>query len=153
MEPTIGEMQLLTQLKDFLAPYKIYIAIAILTALISLWLYDRHSQYEKGKQWCQLQEAKLEMKKAPAAVKKADEARKDIETIQSNNQKDLVALDEASSKANRSCEFAYTDDELFILNRKIREANAATSGNGTVRNTGRTNSNITSNKGSGKSSR
>lgn len=91
------------------------LAIAIVGAF---WLYDRHSQYVAGKTACQLAYAEAQLKQVPAAIKKADTTRKEIEKADAEHTQNLVEIREVLIPCTPS------NDELFLFNKAITKANA-----------------------------
>lgn len=116
---------MLETIKGLFSTAKLYIYIAVLSVLTTAWAMDRHNQYEKGVTDTVAKIQKAEIEKAPPAVLKADEARKEVNEIQSTKQTDLVQIHEASAKANHPTECVLSSDELFILNSKIDKVNTS----------------------------
>lgn len=114
----------------FLAPYKIYIFIALASILSTFWLVDRHVQYNAGIAHCTQQhadaQAKYEqgqVKKKEAekqeAVKAADKAATQINLLANEHDKQVDKQNELSKLHPTSPSCALSGDEFLRFNEAI----------------------------------
>ena len=118
-----------TKLLGILSPYKLYIYAALAAIVVSGWMWDRHMQYNKGVNACQLKQAEAQSSywenRASVLAQEGKAALKEEQAtsavINQKENKRAAAVQKSIDLDTGGC--VYTPDELLDIQQAIREAN------------------------------
>ncbi len=100
---------------------KYALALTLITALTTGWLFDRHFQYEKGKAWCQEQQANQIIEQIPEAIKRTERTTNAINEITNDRKRIVDDVRNEAAKQNRPTECDLSDSELLKFNKLLQE--------------------------------
>lgn len=124
---------ILSLLQKYLAPFKMYLYIALASAMVIYHFSYGHSKYMQGKQDCINKQAETQRKyaeqqrtednkKAQETIKQTEKLTSQIQTLRSEKQNAITKIQELP-KATDGCTNKLSSDELREFNSAINKAN------------------------------